>query len=210
MMHFFFFLPLPSSKLPVSFPTAVLSPTAGICIWLSQAPPHSFHILYISSDMRATICIWRHTEGTEADCARGVCQQARVGFWVRGLSVSLSTLCSSSESDAAQSVLKKGTNKISLMQTHLPIPYSLTLCWFRKASVGPNGVCHNNEGSGFCKESHSYGTWQTSQYSTKVSAHIGIMPASSVLISFCFYSACETWLIQAQLTPALVFFFFCS
>lgn len=70
MMHFFFFLS--SSELPVNFPTAGLSPTAGICIWLSRAPPHSLHILYISSDMRATICIWRHTEGTEADRARGV------------------------------------------------------------------------------------------------------------------------------------------
>lgn len=151
MMHFFF-----SSKLPVSFPTAVLSTTAGICIWLSRAPPHSFHILYISSNMRATICIWRHTEGTEAYRARGVCQQAPVvGFWVRALSISLSTLRSSSESDASQSVLKKGTNRISLLQTRLKIPYSLTLCWFRKATVGPNWVCHNNERPGFCKESHS-------------------------------------------------------
>lgn len=159
-------------------------------------------------------CVQRYASGDtrrgQKRIVLGACQQARVGFWVRVLSISLSTLRSSSESDAAQSVLKKGTNRISLLQTRLPIPYSLTLCWFRKASVGPNGVCHNNEGPGFCKESHSYGTWQTSQYSTNVSAHIRIMPASSVLISFCFYSACETWLIQAQITPALFSLFFYS
>lgn len=114
--------------------------------------PHTVHLKqHACNDMH----LETHTEGTEADCARGVCQQARVGFWVRALSISLSTLGSSSESDAAQSVLKKGTNRISLLQTRLTIPYSMTLCWFQKATVGPNWVCHNNERPCFCKESHS-------------------------------------------------------
>lgn len=112
--------------------------------------------------------------------ARGVCQQACVGFWViAGVpSLSLSTLSSSSESDAAHAGLKRSTNRISLLQAHLMTDALLVF----KGPSRSKGTLSSQWTPRFL--------WRvvrlrhmTTQHSTEVEAHIGIM---SLLPSFRF------------------------